>query len=315
MIVAVTGGTGAVGRKLVAVHLAAGDSVRVLTRREASGLARPVQVHRGDLVSDHDVLARFADGADVLYQCAAEIHDAARMTEVNAKGTENLAIAAQHRIGRWVQLSSIAVYGAPERGIIDEETPLQATDVYGRSKAEGDRLVIEAAARGSFTSALVRPVKVIGAGIESGNNQVLYRLFALVDRGLFFFVGEAGALTHYVHVDNLVEALVRAGRAPFTGSRAYNLSDDRTLEDFVRVIADALGKPVPKLRLPEIPVRVMARVLGVLPAFPLDSRRLAALVNRAAFPCERIRRELGLEYAVSMEDALRELVVKWRRER
>ncbi|MGZ8212120.1 MAG: NAD-dependent epimerase/dehydratase family protein [Burkholderiales bacterium] len=313
MIVAITGATGSVGRKLVERHLAAGDRVRALSRQAQPRLPAAVEVHRGDFSSGPDTLTPFAADVDVLYHCAAEIYDPGRMIEVNANGTRNLVSAAQNRIGRWVQLGSIAVYGAPERGIIREDSALQPIDVYGRSKAEGDRHVLEAAANGAFDCCIVRPAKVFGAGIDSGNNQVLFRLFSLIDRGLFFFVGSPGALTHYVHVDNLVDALALCGREPIKGSGVFNLSDDRTLEQFVGVIAAALGKDMPTLRLPERPVRWLSRMLGRVPGFPLDEKRASALVNRAAFPSAKIEQELGYLHRVGMEAALRELVAVWRR--
>jgi len=312
MIVAITGGTGVVGRRLVDRHVAAGDRVRVLSRRENPGFAPVVETRQGDLASSPDVLSRFVDGADVLYHCAAETTDAHRMTEVNVEGTASLAAAARHRIGRWVHLGSIAVYGAPEAGVIGEDTPSQPVDHYGRSKAEADRLLTEAAGQGAFACSVVRPAKVFGTGTGSPNEQILFRLFSLVDRGLFFFIGKPGALTHYVHVDNLVDAMILCGRAEIPGVRIYNLSDDRPLEDFIAVIAAALGRRAPTLRLPETPVRGLARVLGRIPGFPLDERRVAALVNRAAFPAERIRRELGYAPRVALEQGLRDLADVWR---
>jgi nucleoside-diphosphate-sugar epimerase len=298
---------------LVERHLGGGDRVRALSRQAQPDLPAAVEVHPGDVSSGQDRLISFAADADVLYHCAAEIHDPARMMEVNAAGTRNVITAARKRIGRWVQLSSIAVYGTPERGVIREDTAIQPIDVYGRSKAEADRHVLEAAADGAFDCCIVRPAKVFGAGIDSGNNQVLYRLFALIDRGLFFFVGPPGALTHYLHVDNLVHALALCGRSPMKGSGVYNLSDDRTLEQFVGTIAAALGKDMPTLRLPERPVRWLAHVLGRVPGFPLDEKRVSALVNRAALPTAKIERELGYMHRVGMEAALRELVAVWRR--
>jgi nucleoside-diphosphate-sugar epimerase len=234
------------------------------------------------------------------------------MMEINVGGTGSLIAAARGKVRRWIQLSSVAVYGAPEAGVIDEETPPQPIDTYGRSKAEADRVVLEAAGQRAFTCAVLRPAKVFGAGIDSANNQILFRLFSLVDRGLFFFIGKPGALTHYVHVDNLVEALMCCGSEP-AANRVYNLSDDRPIEAFIAVVAVALGRKEPRLRLPEAPVRWVARTLGALPGWALDERRVAALVNRAAFPATRIERELGYGHRVPIEDGLRELVAFWRR--
>ena len=111
--VAITGGRGFIGRRLVARHVALGDRVRVLAR----GVADPpwggdVEILSGDLTSSEpERLQRFAQGADALYHCAAERQDASRMSAVNVEGTRRLLAAAAGNIGRWVQLSSLGVYG------------------------------------------------------------------------------------------------------------------------------------------------------------------------------------------------------------
>jgi len=314
MLVAITGATGTVGRRLVERHAAAGDRVRVLSRSERVDAIPAAEIHRGDLTSGGETLARFADGADVLYHCAAEIHDPARMMAVNAGGTRNLVAAARGRVSHWVQLGSIATYGAPSSGTIDEDTPPAPIDTYGHSKTAADEAVLAAAREGAFSCCVLRPSKVFGAGTASGNNAILFRLFGLIERRLFFYIGEPGAMAHYVHIDNLVDALLRCGRARSV-TRVFNLSDDRTLEDFVGVVAAALGRKAPAWRVPEAPVRTVARVLGGAPGWPLDERRVDALVNRAAFPATRIEDELGYAPLVTLEDGLRELVAQWRRER
>jgi hypothetical protein len=60
-------------------------------------------------------------------------------------------------------------------------------------------------------------------------------------------------------------------------------------------------------------VRWIARTLGALPGWPLDERRVAALVNRAMFPTTRIERELGYAPVLTLEAGLRELAALWRR--
>jgi hypothetical protein len=80
----------------------------------------------------------------------------------------------------------------------------------------------------------------------------------------------------------------------------------------VCVIAAALGARPPTLRVPESPIRWVARVLGPLPGWPLDERRVAALVNRAIFPATRIERELGYAPVITLEAGLRELATLWR---
>jgi nucleoside-diphosphate-sugar epimerase len=235
------------------------------------------------------------------------------MAQVNVEGTRKLIAAARNRIGHWVQLSSVAVYGIPRCGVITEETPTRPETVYGNSKAEADRLLIEAGEKGEVSCSILRPSKIFGGASPSGNDRILFRMISIIDAGMFFFVGKPGAVTHYVHLDNVVEALLRCGTSGARAIHTYDLSDDCPIEEFVAVIARALGKPLPGLRLPEAPVRFLARTLGRIPGFPLNEPRLDALLNRAAFPYIRIKRELGYEHLVPVGQGLRELVAAWKR--
>lgn len=311
MLVGITGGTGFIGRVLLLRHLAAGDTVRLLSRRSIYDMALPdsVQIFHGDLTGPVEFLVPFVDGIDILYHCVAEIKDQTKMYSVNVKGTQNLCIAAGQRIGHWVQLSSVGAYGSQYSGIVTEETPLNPVGIYEKTKTESDQIVINAARRGSFTYSILRPSNVFGPTMT---NQSLFQMIAMINKGFFFFIGKLGASANYIHVDNVVEGLVRCGKLHAARGQIYNLSDHRTIKEFVAIIADELHKPVPRLRLPEMPVRWMAKLCGKLPHFPLTESRVNALTNRSSYSTERIQSELGYVHHVSMEDGLRQMVKAWK---
>jgi nucleoside-diphosphate-sugar epimerase len=136
-------------------------------------------------------------------------------------------------------------------------------------------------------------------------------MITMINRGFFFFIGIPGASANYIHVDNVVEGLVRCGRARGNHFSIFNLSDHRTIEDFIAVIARELGRPAPMTRLPEKMVRWLAKIGACLPHFPLTESRINALTCRSVYSTERIERELGYAHPVSMEDGLRDLVQGW----
>lgn len=309
MIVAITGGTGFIGRRLVLAHLAKGDAVRVLSRKnpQTVDFADKVEWHDGDLTMP-ETIRRFAGGADVLYHCAGEIRDAARMRAVHVDGTRALIGAAQGNIGRWVQLSSVGAYGAQRQGMVTEQTEPKPIGEYEITKTESDALVEKAFAAGAFETAILRPSNVYGAEMS---NQSLFGLIAMIRRGLFFFIGPEGASANYIHVDNVVEALLRCGGDPRAKGQTYNLSDHRKLEQFVTTISGLLGCPVPATRLPEYPVRLAARLFGGIPGFPLTEARVDALTVRSQYSTSKIERELDYRHVVSMEAGLEGLVASW----
>lgn len=304
--IAVTGGTGFVGRAL-AVRLAREPrvgGVRIVSRgSRAIPASAKIELAVADLTAGAPQLA----GVDTLFHCAGELSDERRMHALHVEGTRRLIDAAAGRVRRWVQLSSVGVYGRGRRaGTIDEAAPEAPEGEYERTKAESDRLVREAASRGAFELVLVRPSTVFGPGMP---NQSLYQLVSAVARGAMLEIG-TGAIANYVYVDDVAEALAACAFAP-AAAGVYIVSDDRPMSDFLGTIARELGARAPR-RAPELPLRVLAGTLGRLPGFPLTPSRLDALTRRVSFPSRRIREELGFRFAVSVEEGLRRLVQDWR---
>lgn len=306
MIIAITGGTGFIGRRLVLRHLECGNEVRVFSRRSSRGAGLPDSVKwwMGNLTNSSNMLS-FVDGADVLYHCAAENFDNSKMFATNVDGTRNLIRVAGGKIRHWVQLSSVGVYGTHADGVITEKTPLSPINIYEESKATAENNVIGAAISNNFSYTILRPSNVYGLGMHQRG---LLRMISLLDKKAFFFIGKPGASANYIHVDDVVEALVRCGSMPSAKNRIYNLSDYRTIEDFIAIISRALHKPVPRLRIPESWARVVARMTVFIPNNPLTEQRVSALVTRAIYSSVKIKCELGNWHFVCAEDGLRELV-------
>ena len=300
--VAITGGNGFVGRRLVRRHLDRGDRVRVLTRRGFSSPDHPESSiqYLGDLATGR-IPPAFLENADVLYHCAAELHDQSAMRQVNVEGTRHLLALARGRLGRWIQLSSAGVYGSNASGEVTEQTPLAPRNPYEQSKAEADAAVIDAGATQNLEYAILRPTNVFGPGMS---NQSIRQWAVLIRKGLYFHVGPAGASANYIHVDNVVHALELCGTHPNAAGQVFNLSDFRTMEDFVSVMAAALKVKTPTARMPIGLARLFARIAGWVPGNPLTSSRLGVLTDRSTYPIDPIERQLGYGHAISMEDGL-----------
>lgn len=300
LVVAITGGTGFVGRCLAEFHIRRGDFVRVLSRQGLpSGMTeKGVVGYTGDLLGDIPV--SFADQADVLYHCAAELNNPSLCWQTNVEGTRRLLQRVQN-VGRWVQLSSVGVYGPKRSGFITEDTPLLPENPYECSKAEADRLLIEHASISGLDYSILRPSNIFG---PSMSNHSLYRLVGAIERGVFCFIGPHGASANYIFVNNVVDALFLCAAHQRASGSTFNLSDWRTLEEFIAAIAVTLKIRTPSLRLPAMPMHLLAWMAQHLPHNPLTTSRVDALTNRAVYPIDSIESELGYRHGVSMEQGL-----------
>lgn len=309
MLVAVTGGSGFIGKRLVRALADAGHQVRVLTRRPASH-ALPsdgsVVLLQGDLITGIG-LEDFVRDVDVLFHCAGELLDSSLMEALHVEGTTRLINAAAGRIGMWVQLSSTGAYGIHRSGWVTEATVAHPVGPYETTKLESDRLVETAGSRELFPYAILRPSIVFGSDMP---NKSLYGLIRMVERKVFFFIGKEGASANYIHVDNVVDALLLCGFRPEARGLIFNLSDYRTVEQFVGLLAAAVGVSSPSMRLPEAPIRAFARLLEPLPFWPLKESRVNALTSFARYSTARIETVLGYTHRVSMEEGVDDLVRK-----
>lgn len=309
----VTGASGFIGRHLVARLLASGWRVAVLTRRPGRAFPEGVRVHVGDLSTGDGLSIALFDDVQVLFHCAGEVEHAGAMRGVHVEGTRRLlGCLAERPVWRplhWVQLSSVGAYGPPARGernrCVTEETPEHPVGEYEMTKTEADRLVREAAPVAGFSYTILRPSNVVGPGMP---NASMRGLISMIRRRLYFHIGAPGAVATYVHVDDVVSALVACAVRPESAGQVFNLSSDCPLDAVVHQIARSAGVRPPRLRVPETVVRAVVRAAGRLLALPLTSARIDALVNRTRYPSDRIEDALGFRFARPMPAGIADLV-------
>jgi len=302
--VAITGAAGYVGSLLVQAHAARGDSVHATARTADSMPALPgVTRYGADITSSGALPDAFFEGAQALYHCAAEIAREPLMQAVNVEATRSLLARARGRIGHWVQVSSLSVYGTPREGVVDETTPERPRSTYARTKLDADRLV--AANADAFSHTIVRPSAVIGRGMRTRSIRALIEAVA---SGRFCFIGAPGAIGNYIQEENVVEALILCATHEQAKGRTYVVSQNCTIEAMVEAIRSETGSVHRLHRVPESIARIVAQLAAIVPAFPLTSARVDALTSRVGYSTAAIERELGYRHRRTIEDALRELV-------
>ncbi|WP_095589629.1 NAD-dependent epimerase/dehydratase family protein [Actibacterium ureilyticum] len=256
MRVAITGGTGLVGRFLVQDALAAGDRVTLLSRTTPDAFAGPAAHLPYGLGETPDL-----KGHDVLIHCAfahvpgryrgGEGDDPAGFTRANLDGSIALFQAARDAaVPRVIFLSSRAVYGAYAPGTtLTEDLPPKPDTLYGQVKWQAEQWLADAAAH-DFTPISLRATGVYG---PAGPGQ------AHKWTGLFadYLSGQPIAPRRgtELHGDDLARAVRIARDAP-TG--AYNLSDitlDR--HDLLALVARETGCTHPLPARSDAPVSAM----------------------------------------------------------
>jgi len=153
-----TGGTGLVGRAIVRQLLAAGQSVRVISRGDDCPALPGVSIWRGDVTSVGDVASAMR-GCHAVFHCAAEKHDRARMAAVNIAATRLLLdLACDLHVGFFCHLSSVGVIGRTDTSIVDEAAPCNPMSLYAETKLAAEEIVRRGLPDG--TVVILRPTNI-----------------------------------------------------------------------------------------------------------------------------------------------------------
>lgn len=291
MIVAVTGGTGFVGRHLLAQLAKAGLEVRVLARtpekRPKSGAFAIVQ---GD-ITDSDALAHLCRGAHAVVHVAGAISGTpAQMMRVNAEATRRLIdVAGREGVHRLVHLSSLAA----------REPRLSP---YGHSKAEGEAAVKAAAGRG-LSTLIIRPPAVYG----EGDKATLPLLKALTAKTAIL-PGSVAARFSLIHAEDLARICVAAIASPVQGLR--EVDDGHGAYDWnevAQILRGLCGRPLGLKFLPRPLAMAVGHAADGLAALTRKPGMVSSGKMRELYHPDWVSRPPGWprDHAISLPEGMR----------
>jgi nucleoside-diphosphate-sugar epimerase len=298
MIIAITGGSGFVGQQLLRYYVQKGYEVRVLSRKELKKGAG-FDLFCGDLSDSKVDLSNFVDKVDILFHCAGEIRNESLMEALHVGGTKRLVDAAKGKIGRWVQLSSVGAYGRNRGGIISEESIENPFSLYEKTKTQSDMIVTKS----GIPYCILRPSNVFG---DSMPNQSLTSLLRTIKQGLFFFIGKEHAYkVNYVHVEDVVNAMISCSIKAKALEEVFILSQTTSVEEMIYSFASGLESNKKIFRLPLYLVRLIMIIFGKLFRFPLTTSRVEALTGRCVYNSSKVERILSFKFSMSLEERFR----------
>jgi NADH dehydrogenase len=268
----VVGGTGFVGRHLVAALAARGANVAVPTRRRDRAkhliLLPTVEVIEAD-VGDAKTLARLAAGRDAVVNLAGILHGPGfkRAHVELAQGVVNACHTAG--VKRLLHMSAL---GADPAGPSE----------YLRSKGVGEQAVLAA---DDLAVSVFRPSVIFGPEDRFLN------LFAQL-AGLFPVLALASPEARFqpVYVGDVVKAMLVALDSPEAAGKRYDLCGPRecTLRELVEFVCAVTGRRRLIVGLPDGLAWLQARVMELLPVKLLTRDNLQSMkvpsVCDCAFP-------------------------------
>jgi UDP-glucose 4-epimerase len=251
----VTGGAGFIGSNIVGALTRDGCPVAVLDNLSSGyeSNLRPfpaVRFVKGD-VRDPEAVAAALEGADVVFHLAASvgnkrsIDDPVTDAEINVLGTIRILEAARkYGVRKIVVTSSAGIFGELKTLPIREDHQVEPDSPYGCTKLCQEKLCLAYAKLYGIDAVALRYFNVYGPNqrFDAYGNVIPIFAFSMLRGEPITIFGDGEQTRDFIHVDDVVQANIKAARTPsVTG--AYNIASASriTINELVRLLEQASG--------------------------------------------------------------------------
>jgi UDP-glucose 4-epimerase len=270
----VTGGSGFIGRHVVAELSGAGARVRVIDLRPHPDPA--VDIVLGDLAEPSVVEASLEGGIDAIVHLAAEtsvlksLEHPELIQRTNVTATAALLEAARVAgVKTLVFTSTNAVVGPMEGPAISESSRLRPMTPYGATKAAGEMLMSAYTQTLGLRCACLRLTNAYGPGMQAKDSIVARLMRAIRTDGTFEIYGDGTQVRDYVHVSDIVAAMRLAlAEESWAGPTVIGSGTSLSVLEVIAAVEEVSGATVSVRHGPAKP--------GEMPAVIVDNSRARA---------------------------------------
>jgi nucleoside-diphosphate-sugar epimerase len=278
----------------------------------------PVSIVSGDICSVSDLEAAFIGVTRIIHIAAVfrqAKHEDDYYFKVNREGTRNVfEVAVKLGVKRVIHCSTTGVISHVKNPPADETAPYAPTDVYQVSKKEAEELALEFYRSQKIGGVVIRPAMIYGP-----SDTRFLKMFKMIARRRFFYVGSGEALVHWIDVRDLAKAFVLAAFRDDLNGAIYTIGGDRfrTLKESIEEISRQLGVKPPSLHLPVKPVQLLGtacealcKPFGIEP--PIYRRRVDFFIKNRAFNTATAQNELGFKPTKSFSEEVSDILASYR---
>ena len=279
MEVIITGGSGFVGRNLLAYF---GEKYTI----------QSISIRTTEWKETLNV------NADAIIHLAGKAHDVSNTSNPEEYFTVNrdLTISLfdeflKSNIKDFVYFSSVKSVRDTVDGTLTEDVVPDPKTAYGKSKLEAEQYLQSKLLPVGKRLFIIRPCMIHGPG-NKGN---LNLLFNVVKMGLPWPLAAFENQRSFLNVSNLCFLIDRMLLSNSVRSGVYNFSDDIPLStnELISLISNCLGKPVRLVRVNKSVLFFLAKI-GDYISLPLNSDRLKKLSESYVVSNQKIKTELQI---------------------
>jgi len=249
-----------------------------------------------DVNADLTLEVPLIPNVDVVVHCAGKAHSVPKTEkekqafhDVNVIGTSNLLKGIENDVilQAFVFISTVAVYGKEIGSLITEDAPLLASDPYGRSKIEAEKIVRDWCVKHNVICTILRLPLIAGPN-PPGN---LKSMINGIKKGYYFNIAGGKARKSIVLAEDVAKIIPIAAKI----GGIYNLTDQYhpNFSELSQVMAQQLGRSRP-VNIPMWMAILMAKAGDLMGSkAPINSSKLSKITSDLTFDDSKAQKLLG----------------------
>ena len=312
----ITGANGFIGNKLCSFVRSKNQQITMFSRAQTRQFEGRSYVGNIEDALDPNLMK----GVHAVFHLAGVAHSSmcdssktrTHYQQINVGGTKSiLELAIKSGVKKFVLFSSVKAGGEVQNKCLNEESSCVPVDVYGQSKLEAERCVLELGKSAGVHTCVLRPALVYGVGMK-GN---LYQMLKTIDNGRFPPLPDIPNRRSMVSLDDLIQAAWLVMHADSANGKVYIVEDGEWYSSSRIYLAmlSALDRQPSKFKLPGCLFRLLASLgdickkVGVSQP-PFDSSHYLRLFGSIYYSSHNIQNELGWRPKQTFEDVLPEII-------
>ena len=248
-IALVTGGAGFIGSNMVKKLLELQVEVRVLDNfssgyRENLTKSEHLILLEGDVL-DVEMVEKAVQGVDVIFHFAASVGNKRSIdhplvdAQINVIGTLNILEAARKAgVKKLVVSSSAGIFGELKILPIREDHPVEPDTPYGCSKLYEEKIALSYSKLYPMDVVCLRYFNVYGPNqrYDAYGNVIPIFVFRMLKGEPLFVYGDGEQTRDFIHVDDVVQANIKAAEANLSG--VFNIASGEriTINNLIELV-------------------------------------------------------------------------------
>lgn len=247
----ITGGAGFLGTLIARELLKKGDSVRVIDPIDDPDMHPDIEYIQGSVL-DRKTMQKALKDVNIVHHNAALVpltKSGKGFWDANVIGSQIAAEeAVKAGVDAFIHMSSSALFGLPDDSPITNNTPTEPIEIYGRSKLEGEKRVIDICKKANLPLTVIRPRTILGEE-RLGIFKILFDW--IIENRNIYIIGSGNHLFQFVHAIDLMSFYMLTIEKQTPGIYNVGCKDYSTLRHDLEELINYAGSTSKVVSLPQ----------------------------------------------------------------